>query len=68
MVIVNQKEYLSKEEFAKAIGKCVSTISNYEYRGLIKPDEVVGKRHFYLPAQVDKFLSGQVIPIKKVGD
>lgn len=52
-------KFLTKPEFAEAIGVCSNTVTSWENKGLIKPHHrSLTRRSYYTQEQVDRILSG----------
>ena len=65
MVLVNGKEYLSKQEYADAIEVNYATVTNYVIKGILVPAYVSGKRQFFTSEQVDAYWQGEYMPVRK---
>lgn len=59
------EEYLTRQEFADAIGVNYTTVMNYTSRGIIEPALIVGKKHFFKQEQVNKYWQGEYMPVKR---
>lgn len=59
------EEYLTRQEFADAIGVNYTTVMNYTSRGIIKPALIVGKRQFFTQEQVEAYWRGEYVPVQK---
>lgn len=66
MVLIKGNEYLSKQEFGDAVEVSYNTITSWSDRGWIEPAYVSENgRCFYTKEQVEKYWSGEYMPVRK---